>query len=45
MKEYGLVRQPKFPQLDKKLLPKYPKRVKQPRYYKKRMKQLKRELL
>ena len=45
MKEYGLLSKPKRLKLDKSLLPKIPKRVKHPKYYNKKMRQLKRGLL
>jgi len=45
MKEYGLVRNPKIPKVNKKLLPGYPKRVKHPKYFHQKMRQIRKGML
>jgi len=45
VKEFGLLKTPKRLVPNKSLLPKFPKRIKHPKYYNRKMKQLKRGLL
>jgi len=45
VKEFGLLKAPKRLTPNRKLMPKMPKRAKHPKYYNKKMKQLRRGLL